>query len=116
MTAAAKRALDEARAGLQRAQPAAPEPAAPEPSAGDSFDDALEPVRRRMERLRLQKSFVRGLFREGAELDPSDVALQWAGMPNKNERAVTIAVLDALTAAGFLGRDGDLYRVLRLPD
>jgi hypothetical protein len=69
-----------------------------------------------MERARLQESFVRGLFREGAVLDPNDVALQWAGMPNKNERAVTIAVLDALAAAGFLGRDGDLFRVLRAPD
>jgi 2-keto-3-deoxy-L-rhamnonate aldolase RhmA len=116
MTAAAKRALDEARAGLQRAQPAAPEPPVTKPAAGDPFDDALEPVRRRMERARLQESFVRGLFREGAVLDPNDVALQWAGMPNKNERAVTIAVLDALAAAGFLGRDGDLFRVLRAPD
>jgi short-subunit dehydrogenase len=102
------------------APPAAPEPvvsepAAPEPAAAGGFEAALEPVRRRMERVRLGEGFVRALLRDGSVLDPNEVALQWAGMPNKNERAVTIAVLDALADGGFLGRDGDLYRVLRVP-
>ncbi len=98
---------------------AAPEIAADEPppsTTSDAFDDALVPVRRRMERVRLREAFVRDLLRAGALLDPNDVALQWAGMPNKNERAVTSEVLDALVTAAFLGREGELYRVLRVPE
>ena len=48
-------------------------------------------------------------------LDAHEVALQWAGMPNKNERAATNEVLDALASAGFLERDGERYRVVRGP-
>jgi short-subunit dehydrogenase len=77
------------------------------------FEAALEPVRRRMERVRLGESFVRELLREGTVLDPYEVALAWAGMPNKNERAATIEVLDALADAGFLAREGERYRVVR---
>lgn len=103
---------------------APPQPAlAPEPppaldvtAEASSFDAALEPVRRRMERVKLSESFVRGLLQPQAELDPHEVALRWAGMPNKNERAATNEVLDALTDAGFLARDGERYRVLRAPD
>jgi short-subunit dehydrogenase len=111
--------------GTQEAAPAEPEPAAPaepEPAApdaeppADAFEAALEPVRRRMERVRLGEGFVRELLRDGSLLDANEVALQWAGMPNKNERAVTIAVLDALADGGFLARDGDNYRVLRVPE
>jgi hypothetical protein len=36
-------------------------------------------------------------------------------MPNKNERAATVEVLDALADAGFLRRDGERYRVVRIP-
>jgi short-subunit dehydrogenase len=107
-------------------EPATPEPATPEPAPpgpappelppADTFEAALEPVLRRMERARLPVGFVRDLLRDEGALDPSDVALQWAGMPNKNERAVTIAVLDALADAGFLVRDGDLYRVVRVQE
>jgi short-subunit dehydrogenase len=97
---------------------ATPEPvaASAEPSPSDSFETAIEPVRRRMERVRLREGFVRDLLRDGSVLDANEVALQWAGMPNKNERAVTIAVLDALADAGFVARDGDNYRVLRVPE
>jgi short-subunit dehydrogenase len=114
--------------GTQDAAPApalaAPPPVAPpepvaasaEPSPSDSFETAIEPVRRRMERVRLREGFVRDLLRDGSVLDANEVALQWAGMPNKNERAVTIAVLDALADAGFVARDGDNYRVLRVPE
>jgi hypothetical protein len=94
-----------------------PEPPAPAPApAPASFDAALEPVRRRMERVKLSEGFVRGLVQPGAELDPDEVALRWAGMPNKNERAATVEVLDALAEAGFLAREGDRYRVIRVPD
>ncbi len=113
--------------------PALPEPQAPVAPAHDTttsvpavsespaseksaFDAAIEPVRRRMERVKLKESFVRGLLREGESLDPNEVALRWAGMPNKNERAVTIEALDALVEARFLAREGEHYRVLRGPD
>jgi hypothetical protein len=69
-----------------------------------------------MERVKLSEGFVRGLVQPGAELDPDEVALRWAGMPNKNERAATVEVLDALAEAGFLAREGDRYRVIRVPD
>jgi hypothetical protein len=36
-------------------------------------------------------------------------------MPNKNERAVTVAALDALVEAGFLERENANYRVVREP-
>ena len=78
-----------------------------------TFDAALEPVRRRMERVKMGEPFVRGLLRAQAVLDPNDVALAWAGMPNKNERAATLEVLDALVEAGFLAHEGEHYRVVR---
>jgi short-subunit dehydrogenase len=93
---------------------AAPAPAA-EAAPAPEFDAALGAVRRRMERVRLDEGFVRALLHDGALLDPNEVALQWAGMPNKNERAATIEVLDALTEGGFLQRDGERYRVVRVP-
>jgi short-subunit dehydrogenase len=86
-----------------------------DPAAAADFDAALEPLRRRMERVRLSERFVRDLLRADAVLDAHDVALQWAGMPNKNERAATVEVLDALSDAGFLQRDAGRYRVLRVP-
>ncbi len=82
----------------------------------EGFDAAIEPVRRRMERVKLREAFVRDLLRDGAVLDVHEVALRWAGMPNKNERAATVEVLDALASAGYLDRDGERYRVLREPD
>ena len=94
--------------------PSAPErESTPVDTAPSALDAALEPVRRRMERVRLSEDFVRGLLHAGDELDAHEVALRWAGMPNKNERAATTEVLDALAAAGFLARDGERYRVLR---
>jgi short-subunit dehydrogenase len=90
-------------------------PEAPTPTA-QGFDAAIEPVRRRMERVKLREEFVRGLLREGEVLDPHEVALRWAGMPNKNERAATGEVLDALSDAGYLRREGERYHVVRGPD
>jgi short-subunit dehydrogenase len=101
------------------AEPAEPSlvPPAPFAQATDepTLDAALEPVLRRMERVRLRREFVRELLHKGDVLDPNEVALRWAGMPNKNERAATTEVLEALADAKFLARNGDLYRVLREP-
>jgi short-subunit dehydrogenase len=81
-----------------------------------SFETALEPHRRRMEKLSLRESFVRGLLVPGAHLDLGEIALRWAGMPNKNERAITEDVLEALADAAFLKRTEDHgYRVMRAP-
>ncbi|HTD33992.1 MAG TPA: SDR family NAD(P)-dependent oxidoreductase [Candidatus Elarobacter sp.] len=85
-------------------------------SAPQGFEAAIESVRRRMERVKLREEFVRGLLREGEVLDPHEVALRWAGMPNKNERAATGEVLDALSDAGYLRREGERYHVVRGPD
>ena len=104
--------------GTQHGALAAPSPALDEPAPaelGASLDAALEPVRRRMERVKLSEPFVRGLLETGRELDADAVALAWAGMPNKHERAATVEVLDALAEAGFLARDGERYRVVRTP-
>jgi hypothetical protein len=80
------------------------------------FEAALEPHQRRMQKLNLRSSFVRDLLVPDATLDPGDVALRWAGMPNKHERAITEDVLAALADAGFLERaDGSAYRVVRAP-
>jgi len=103
---------DEAEAALHLAT-AASEPS--DPAADADFDAALEPLRRRMERVRLSERFVRDLLRADAVLDAHEIALRWAGMPNKNERAATVEVLDALCDAGFLQRDAGRYRVLRVP-
>jgi short-subunit dehydrogenase len=81
-----------------------------------SFEEALEPHRRRMEKLRLGEPFVRDLLALGATLELGQVALAWAGMPNKNERAITAEVLEALAAAGFLEPlPEQTYRVVRVP-
>ncbi len=83
---------------------AEPVVAAPEP-AGESSDPleiALAYQRRRMERLNLRLDYVRELLVPGRELELGEVALGWAGMPNKNERALTNDVLDALAAAGLI--------------
>ncbi len=81
-----------------------------------SFETALEPHRRRMEKLSLRESFVRDLLVADAVLDLGEIALRWAGMPNKNERAITEEVLEALADAHFLERTpGHTYRVVRVP-
>jgi len=110
ISAAATTALESSG---QQSQPVIPTP--PAPLSG--FDAALEAPSRRMQKLNLRTAFVRELLEPGAELDLGDVALRWAGMPNKNERALTHEVLEALANAGFLGRiDEEHYRVLRGPD
>ncbi|MEA2665691.1 MAG: hypothetical protein QOI11_2635, partial [Candidatus Eremiobacteraeota bacterium] len=109
-------ALPAAQPALEAA-PAASETAHAEPGEPEelTFDEAVEPVRRRMERVKMNADFLRRLLHADAVLDAGEVALSWAGMPNKNERAATVEVLDALADAGFLEREGEKYRVLRTP-
>jgi hypothetical protein len=95
-------------------QPAPSPQPAPERSAGDSFHTALEPVARRMERVKLSPSFVREALDTPGELELNELAMRWAGMPNKNERAALREVLDTLTDAGYLQSTGDeTWKVLR---
>lgn len=83
----------------------------------DAFGAALEPVARRMERVKLPQSFLRDALVPGATLRLTTLAMQWAGMPNKNERAVLQEALDALTAAGYLEVVGDgVWTVARAAD
>lgn len=88
----------------------APPPVPPfvpaEPDATD-FERALEPVSRRMERVKLPVAFLAELLRPGDDVHLTDAAMRWAGMPNKNERAAMAEALDALTAGGFLQKTGD---------
>ncbi len=78
-----------------------------------AFDEALAGVARRMERLNLSQAFVERLLVPGEILVAGDLALRWAGMPNKNERALMTEVLQALASAGFLEHLGeDRYLVV----
>ncbi len=66
------------------------------------FDEALAPVARRMERVKLPAQFLRTALVPGTRIELHALAMQWAGMPNKNERAVLREALDALAASGYL--------------
>jgi uncharacterized protein len=82
-----------------------------------SFDGALEPIARRMERVKMPVAFVRDALVPGATLELNELAMRWAGMPNKNERAAMREVLDALTASGYVEPTGDeTWKVLRAAD
>lgn len=96
-------------------QPAATEtPPEPEAEPLSDFDRALEPVARRMERVKLAPAFLAELLRPGNDVHLSDAAMRWAGMPNKNERAALAEALEALAAGGFLERTGEeTWRVVR---
>jgi hypothetical protein len=84
------------------------------PDGATSFDAALEPVARRMERVKLPPEFLRQALVPQAALKLNALAMRWAGMPNKNERAVLREALDALTAAGYLELlEEDTWRVVR---
>ncbi len=85
---------------------AAPEPV-PELQAADEFERALAPVARRMERVKLSPDFLRAALVPETTVTLHDLAMRWAGMPNKNERAAMHEVLDALAVAGYLSPNGD---------
>jgi hypothetical protein len=98
-------------------QPPPPEPiATPVPAlhvVRTPFERALEPVARRMERVKLTEAFVSSLLVVGTTIEFNEAAMRWAGMPNKNERAALREVFDALTAEGYLdvaGEDAWLVR------
>lgn len=99
--------------------PAEPEPriqkiAAEEPDDASDFERALEPVARRLERVKLPPAFLAELLRPGSEVHLTDAAMRWAGMPNKNERAAMSEALEALAAGGFLEPSGEeTWRVVR---
>ncbi len=79
-----------------------------------SFSEALAPVARRMERVKLSPAFLQDSLVAGTTLDLHELAMRWAGMPNKNERAVLREALEALAAARFLEPTGETtWRVLR---
>jgi hypothetical protein len=87
----------------------------PDPGAAPaSLATALEPHAERMRKLNLSVAFVATLLEPGATLEESAVAMRWAGMPNKNERALTHEVLEALADSAFLTRlASGTYRVER---
>lgn len=90
-----------------------PQPA-PGEAAGSDFERALEPVSRRMERVKLPASFLAGLLQTGEEIQLAEASMRWAGMPNRNERAAMAEALDALTSGGYLEKTGEeSWRVLR---
>jgi short-subunit dehydrogenase len=113
---------DDAATPARPAPAPQPEPAAVAPqvaaetskSLADPFEAALEPVARRMERVKLSPTFVRDALNASGDLELNELAMRWAGMPNKNERAALHEVLDALTGAGYLQSTGDeTWKVLR---
>ena len=90
----------------------------PDEEPRSPFEDALAAHAVRMRKLNLSSAFVASLLVvPGRTLDVGDVSLRWAGMPNKNERALTTEVLESLANAGFLSRSGDeRYVVVRAAD
>ena len=94
--------------------PATPPPTTVEPAETSAFDVALAPVARRMERVKLTERFLREALVPGGNLELNELAMRWAGMPNKNERAAMREVLDALATAGYLEPTGEeTWRVVR---
>jgi short-subunit dehydrogenase len=91
--------------------------AEPSQRASAGFESALEPVARRMERVKLSPDFVREVLQPGAILELNTLAMRWAGMPNKNERAALREVLEALAAGGYLEPvEDETWRVIRAAD
>jgi short-subunit dehydrogenase len=85
--------------------------------APTSFEAALAPVARRMERVKLPAQVLRDALVPGATVELNALAMQWAGMPNKNERAALREALDALAAGGYLEPLGDeTWKVTRGAD
>ncbi len=82
-----------------------------------TFEQALEPVARRMERVKLSQTFLRDALLPDATLELNTLAMRWAGMPNKNERAALREALDALAAAGYLEpMENETWKVVRAAD
>jgi len=83
----------------------------------ENLQSALEPVARRMERVKLSSGFIREALVPGEQIELNALAMRWAGMPNKNERAALREVLDALESAGYLERmEDETWKVVRAAD
>ena len=94
-----------------------PPPTPTESVETSAFEEALTPVARRMERVKLTAHFLRDALVPGENLELNELAMRWAGMPNKNERAAMREVLDALATAGYLEPTGEeTWRVVRAPE
>ncbi len=94
--------------------PAADAQAQHEQPAATALETTLAPLARRMERAKLPLAFIASLLHPGDTIDPNEAAMRWAGMPNKNERALLGELFDALVEAGYLERiDSQRLRVLR---
>ena len=79
-----------------------------------SFEAALEPMARRMERAKLSQSFLRDALVPETTVELNALAMSWAGMPNKNERAVLREALEALASAGYLqALEEERWKVVR---
>jgi short-subunit dehydrogenase len=112
------------RAAISEPAQAGPEPHAPQAleatppaNVASTFERALEPVARRMERVKLPAEFLRSALVQGARIELGDLAMRWAGMPNKNERAALHEALDALAAGGYLeAQEEGTWRVVRAAD
>ena len=89
----------------------------PQPPSNAALNEALEPLKRRLERVRLSREFIASLLVPGTTLQLSEVAMRWAGMPNKNERAATREVLEALETASYVAKtDAETWTVLKAGD
>jgi DNA-binding GntR family transcriptional regulator len=67
-----------------------------------------------MERVKLTQAFLREALVPGTRIELNALAMRWAGMPNKNERAALLEALDALEAAGYLERlEDETWNVVR---
>ena len=85
-----------------------------EQSPANALESTLAPLARRMERAKLPFAFIASLLQPGETIDTNEAAMRWAGMPNKNERALLGEVFDALVEAGYLEQiDPQRLRVLR---
>ena len=70
-----------------------------------------------MERVKLPARFCATRSCPERRSSSTTLAMRWAGMPNKNERAALHEALDALAAGGFLEPlAGERWRVLRAAD
>ena len=78
------------------------------------FDLAIANEVARMAKFKMSTNFVRSVLVPGSDIELGEVAMRWAGMPNKHERALTNDVLDALASAGYLEHlEPEHYRVRR---
>ena len=115
-----RRALPEVAVPVPVTVPVAmPEPEAiaspeDEPIALSPFEAAISGQLARMAKFKMTPAFVRSVLVPGEEVDLGEVAMRWAGMPNKHERALTNDVLDALADGGYLEHlEPERYRVIR---